>query len=230
MNYLILNGAKSTELNGLLIQALPPISKPLMRTQIDEIDGRDGDIITKLGYSAYDKTVSIGLHGNYDVDAVIGYFASEGTVIFSNEPDKYYRYQIVREIDFKRLIRFKTATVTFHVQPYKYSAVDGPLTITERESKIINMGNTPAKPVFTVNGDGIIDLYINGYQVLRISLGHERYITIDTARMEAYKDGILKNRLVTGDYESVYLSAGENTISWSGSVTSINVEQYSRWI
>ena len=39
MNYCILNGKKSTLIKGLLIQSLPPITKPLQRTQIDEIDG-----------------------------------------------------------------------------------------------------------------------------------------------------------------------------------------------
>lgn len=123
MNYCILNGKKSNTVKGLLIQSLPPISKPLMRTQVEQIDGRDGDIVTKLGYAAYDKQMSIGLYGNYDVDDVIAYFDSAGTVTFSNEPDKRYDYQIIQQIDFERLLRFKQATVTFHVQPFKYSAV-----------------------------------------------------------------------------------------------------------
>lgn len=124
MNYVVLNGVISKNIKGLLIQSLPPISKPLMRTEVEEIDGRDGDIITKLGYSAYNKEMSIGLHGDYDVDDVIRFFASEGTVIFSNEPDKYYNYEIIEQIDLERLVRFRTATVTFHVQPFKHSAVD----------------------------------------------------------------------------------------------------------
>ena len=66
MNYIILNEKKSTLIQGLLISELPPISKPLMRTSIEEVDGRDGDIVTKLGYSAYDKTIDLGLYGDYD--------------------------------------------------------------------------------------------------------------------------------------------------------------------
>ena len=124
MNYCILNGKKSTLIKGLLIQSLPSISKPLMRTRIDQIDGRDGDLVTKLGYSSYDKEMSVGLFGDFDIDEVIQYFDSEGTVIFSNEPDKFYKYQIIQQIDFERLIRFRTATVTFHCQPFKYSAID----------------------------------------------------------------------------------------------------------
>ena len=136
MNYVILNGIKSTTVQGLLIQSLPPISKPLIRTSIEEIDGRDGDIVTKLGYSAYNKQMSIGLFGNYDVDEVIDFFDSEGTVIFSNEPDKFYYYQIIDQIDFEKLIRFKTAIVTFHVQPFKFSAVDDAFSVSTEEMSL----------------------------------------------------------------------------------------------
>jgi predicted phage tail component-like protein len=124
INYIELNGEKSTSVKGLIIQSLPPISKPKMRTSIETIDGRDGDVVTKLGYSAYDKEVSIGLHGDFDIDDAIAFFDSEGEVVFGNEPDKYYRYQIFDQIDFERLIRFRTAKVKMHVQPFKYDAVD----------------------------------------------------------------------------------------------------------
>lgn len=120
MNYIILNNKKSTEIKGLMICALPPISKPAKRINQEEIDGRDGDIITELGYKAYDKTIEIALTYNYNVDEIITYFDSEGIVIFSNEPDKYYKYKIVNKIDYEKLIRFKTAKVTMHVQPFKY--------------------------------------------------------------------------------------------------------------
>lgn len=124
INYIELNGEKSTSVKGLIIQSLPPISKPKMRTSIETIDGRDGDVVTKLGYSAYDKEVSIGLHGDFDIDDAIAFFDSDGEVVFGNEPDKYYRYQILEQIDFERLIRFRTAKVEMHVQPFKYDAVD----------------------------------------------------------------------------------------------------------
>lgn len=124
VNYIELNGEKSASVKGLIIQSLPPISKPKMRTSTETIDGRDGDVVTKLGYSAYDKQLSIGLHGDFDVDDAISFFDSEGEVVFGNEPDKYYRYQILDQIDFERLVRFRTAKVKMHVQPFKYDAVD----------------------------------------------------------------------------------------------------------
>jgi hypothetical protein len=69
--YIIINGVSSRTIHGLLIQSLPPISKPRIKTSIEEIDGRDGDIVTTLGYAAYDKPMTIGLKGDYDIDEII---------------------------------------------------------------------------------------------------------------------------------------------------------------
>ena len=229
-----LNNINSNSITGLLIQSLPPISKPLMRTNIEEIDGRDGDIVTKLGYSAYDKDVSIGLYGNYDIDEVIKYFNSEGNVIFSNEPDKYYKYQIINQIDFEKLIRFKTADVTFHVQPFKYSVNDNSyvLDIVDNVDNFIieNKGNVNSKPTITIYGSGTINLSLNGMQIFVIDLGDNEYITIDSAEMNAYKGNTLMNRKIIGDYSNLSLIEGNNTISWTGTVTRVEIENYSRWI
>lgn len=230
MNYCILNGINSNTITGLLIQSLPPISKPLMRTQIETIDGRDGDIITKLGYSAYDKDMEIGLYGSFDINQIIKFFDSDGIVTFSNEPDKFYKYEIVNQIDFERLIKFRTAKVTFHVQPFKYEVDELGVILTSSGKTVTNKGNIYSKPIFTISGEGTINLLLNGAQIFTIELGDEGYITIDSDKLEAYKDGVLKNRLVTGNYDNLKLNVGVNTIGWTGTVSQISVERYSRWI
>ena len=158
-NYIILNGKNSNEINGLLIQELPPISKPLIRTEVEEIDGRDGDIVTPLGYSAYDKEFTIGLYNDFDINEVAAYFNSEGTVTFSNEPDKYYYYQITAQIDFERLVRYRTATVTMHCQPFKYSATEQPITedvsgTVSDEGTNLALENTAEAPFNTLDLKG----------------------------------------------------------------------------
>lgn len=235
-NEIILNNRSSKEIKGLLIQELPPITKPLIRTTIEEIDGRDGDIITKLGYSAYNKEITIGLYGKFDIDEVISFFDSEGKVIFSNEPDKYYNYQIIDQIDFERLVRYRTAKVTMHCQPFKYAVhedvrfynVDGSGSI-----EIRNNGNIYSRPIITLYGTGIVNLSLNDHQIFVINLGNtSNSITIDTNLLEAYGEtpDVLMNRSVDGDYNNFRLRIGTNTISWSGSLTQINIQNYSRWI
>lgn len=359
MSYVVLNGVKSTTVKGLLIQSLPPITKPKMRTSIETIDGRDGDIVTKLGYSAYDREITIGLYGDYNVDDVIRYFDSAGDAIFSNEPDKYYRYQIIEQIDFERLIRFRTAKVKMHVQPFKYSTIDDSISISNDEMslrpyseskngvylnvengkitlkgtatiateiyvpinameldagnytlqalttgtgasacairvigiapsnadsfggtyltlqdtgtatmsgtitapktykyiwfhinagvelnytltvkmineslksiKIFNMGNTVSKPEITIFGSGTVGISLNGVQILSMNID-DSYITIDSEKMDAYHDGTLKNRQITGDYANLALNVGSNVISWVGNVNKVEIKNVSRWI
>lgn len=239
-NYIILNNKSSADINGLIIQELPPITKPLQRTQVETIDGRAGDIVTSLGYAAYDKKISIGLYGDYNVDDVIEFFNnenSEGNITFSNEPDKYYKYQIFAQIDFERLIRFKTATVTFHVQPFKYSVQQGTKQLTPASGvtslNVVNKGNIHAKPIVTIYGTDTVNLSLNGVEILVIDLGETaNNITIDADALEAYTNTIdnLANRSVDGDYNNLMLKVGSNTISWDGNVTKITIANYSRWI
>lgn len=249
MNYCILNGKKSTLIKGLLIQSLPIITKPMMRTNIETVDGRDGDIVTKLGYAAYDKTMSIGLFGDYDIDEVIEYFSSEGTVIFSNEPDKYYKYQILNQIDFTRLSRFKTATVTFHVQPFKYSAVDEMVSQTYGSSlysdiHVVNRGNVISRPTIELYpgyAGGWVQLSINGRRVfssIELDLTEPpKTLVLDGNTWEAYWGGALATFMTQGDFAGLYLDPGDNVISISpvvyyetGQVEQIDVTNISRWI
>ena len=231
-DYIIINGISSNLIKGLLIQSLPPIRKPKMRTEIETVDGRDGDIVTKLGYEAYDREIKIGLYGDYDVDEVISFFASSGRITLSNEPQKYYLFEQLDEMDFEKLLRWKEASFNIHVQPYKYSLVEDEfdLAITNETSvELTNIGNIYSRPIITLSGSGNITLSLNNSQAFAIALGDNGSISIDTNLMKAYNGSTLLNRLVAGEYDDFMFPVGKNTLSWSGTVTEINVQHYSRW-
>lgn len=236
--YLIINGVSSKNVTGLLIQSLPPISKPKIRTSIEEVDGRDGDIVTTLGYAAYDKPILIGLKGDYNVDDVIEYFNTSGQVTFSNELDKYYNFAIYDTIDFNRLIRFKTATINMHVQPFKYSTDEGVITFNNSNNQNVNTipvrntGNIYSKPTLTITGKGDIGVYLDNTQILAISLSAAgETIIIDAEGMNATDpEGNYLNRQVTGDYNNLRLKQGVNNLKIIGNLTTIDINKYSRWI
>ena len=236
--YVVINGISSKTINGLLISKLPPISKPLMRTEIEEIDGRDGDIVTELGYSAYDKPITIGLYGEYNVDDIIDFFNTSGSIVFSNEPDKYYKFALYEQIDFEKLIRFKTAKVNIHVQPFKYSDDETPISYTYPEDTtnanitVRNNGNIYSKPTLTITGSNDISVYLGNTQILQLDLGiDDETIIINAEEMNAYStDGAYLNRLVTGNYDNLRFKAGVNNLIINGAVTGVTISNYSRWI
>lgn len=234
--YIILNNKDSKTIRGLLISSLAPISKPQVRTQIETVDGRDGDIVTPLGFSAYDKVIKIGLTYGYDIDEIIEYFNSSGVVTFSNEPEMYYKYSIYEQIDFERLIRFKTAEVSLHVQPFKYSLLEQPQTFSISSSPssigVYNAGNIYARPIITITATGEVTLSLNGSEILIIDFGETaQTIIINCEELNAYNsENILLNRLVTGNYDNIKLNKGSNEIGLTGTVSSITINKYSRWI
>ena len=75
-------------------------------------------------------------------------------------------------------------------------------------------------------------MYINGVQLLNISLNTNETIIIDAESMNATSaDGsTLLNRRVIGDYDNIKLKIGSNTVSFDGTVTKILIDNYSRWI
>lgn len=234
--YFIINGKSSNSIRGLIVSELAPIKKAQVRTLIETVDGRDGDIVTPLGYAAYDKPVKIGLSVNYDIDEIIDYLNSEGTIVFSNEPDKYYRFSVYNEIDFERLIRFKTASVVFHVQPYKFSTLEKELSFEISESPesiaIYNAGNVYSRPTICITAEGIVSVSLNGSEILEIDFGEdEQTIKIDSEAMNAYySDDTLANRIVSGNYDNIKLNKGWNTITLSGSVSELSVRNYTRYV
>lgn len=251
-NYVNINNVNSLTINGLYIKDLPPITKPLMRYNKEEIDGRDGDLITRLGYSSYDKEITIGLAGDYDIDEVISFFNPTPTneapyveqpkvrFIFSNEPDKVYLGEILEQIDFNSLLKFKTATVKIHVQPYKYPTTDTSTAgTTAGDLTFTNTGNIYSKPTLCVRGTGTATISLNGTQYFEVDLGEtSKTVYIFTNELEAQYFVIgsgytgSANRVVTGDYSQFKVPTGSNTLTFSttGSLTYIQVKNYSRWI
>lgn len=224
--YVIINGVSSDTIQGLQVLSLPPITKPKMRRQVDTIDGRSGDIITELGYEAYDRTITVLLHHNYNLDAITRFFNSSGDIVFSNEPDKKYNFRLLDEIDYEKAVQFKTANVTFHVQPYKYPATETPTA----GPTVTNAGNVPASPTIELTGSGTVGVYINGSQALSADLSTIGTITINAEDMDARSGGALANRMVTGDYANVILPVGENQVTTTGTVTNISISNYTRWV
>lgn len=232
MSNLIWRGINSDTIKGLIICELPPITKPKMKTSVTKIDGRDGDIIEELGYESYTKSIKVGLARNYQVDEIIKYFTGAGELVMSNEPDKIYNCRIIDKVDYEKLLRFKTATIKFHTQPYKYLKDEAPieLSIAEETSLIVNNnGLEKSKPIITLTGSGDVELSINNSTIFKYTFPEdESQVVIDSLEEEAYLDGVYKNRNMLGIFP--VLEVGENTITWTGTLTNIKVEPKSRWL
>lgn len=232
MAEIIWKNKSSKEIEGLIITETPPITKPKMKVNKIEIDGRDGDIIEKVGYESYTKNIGIGLTRNFDIDEVIKYFTGEGELIISDEPNKVYVASIYDDVDYEKLLTMKKATIKFHVQPFKYLKGESKVSLnvtTQKSVSVTNKGLEVSKPILVLEGSGVVEIAVNGTNIFKYTFpSNETKVTIDSLEEEAYLDGIYKNRNMLGQFPK--LEVGNNTISWTGTLTKIEIDPKSRWL
>lgn len=197
--HVIINGVSSETLQGVQVLSLPPITKPRMRTSVAVIDGRPGDIVTRLGYEAYNRKIEVLLHHDYDIDAISAFFNTSGKIIFSNEPDMEYEFETIDAFSFERAVRYKTADITFHVQPYKLSATEQPATgevstLADKTPYIIRRAPFGTRQKGTIVGGSIVWNQLCNNASVTVANGHKYLLEKD----DAYSIGASTGTALTG--------------------------------
>lgn len=224
--YFIWKGMSTLDKN-IIVNRLPAIMKAERSVQKIEVPGRHGFLtIDDRTYKGKIKVVEATLK-NGNIDDVASWLTGEDEVIFSNEPDRKYKAVIISQIDFNKILtdRFKKFTVIFDCQPFAYAVDNNVITLTA-PGTIYNPCTAESEPIITVYGSGDITLTINGENIYLYNVTD--YVTIDSMLMDAYKDTILKNNDMLGEFPE--LIPGENSISWTGNVAKIEITPNWRWL
>ena len=240
MNWFEYKGINSNRYRNLVVQELPPIVKPMMRSEFVYHDGADGTTIKERGYDMTLKYVRIGLKNNDDLDYIIAWLTGSGRVTFSNEPTKYYIGTILDQIEFVKTGRFLTALIPFECQPYKYLRDETALTFTTAGTyKVYNAGTVTSMPLITIYATGEVEFTVNGYEYAVNLNQYYPNCQIDSEMMNAYTnlygDWQIKNVLFEegknyGAPPYPLLNPGENTIAITGTFTSFEILPRSRFI
>ena len=98
------------------------------------------------------------------------------------------------------------------------------------EVVVNNIGNVYSKPLLALEGNGNVDIYLDNTQILRANL--EDKMNIDIAQLEAYNPDTmtLLNRQVIGNYNSMTLQPGNNTVRIDGALDKATITNYTRWL
>ncbi|EJE7236822.1 phage tail protein, partial [Clostridium botulinum] len=113
-------GTHSNE-KGLKIISLPNITTSEKREEKIIIPGRDGYLTqSDESYEGEVKPVEFDIkHDNFD--EIKTWLNGSGEVIFSNEPDRYYKARIINKLDLARVLeKFHSGIIQFDCQPFGY--------------------------------------------------------------------------------------------------------------
>lgn len=229
MNYIFYNNIDSRDLD-LIIENIPTIPACNIIYETIPIDG--GENLTKIkGFE--DITFSFDFWYKATEDEYLMKKAYIDNWIL-NVKSKYLVYSMDESITYKvkqlKISETKTTskiirrfTTTFTCSGLKYMT-NGLKPVTLNSGSVLNnFGTYEAKPLMKIYGSGNITININD-KSFTIKNTND-YVVIDSEIKECYRENINKGRDMAGEYP--VFSIGQNTVSWSGSITKIEVTP--RW-
>ncbi len=215
---------------GLIIKEMPSFTGAQRDVSYESIPGRSGDIIidnnryknVELSYPCailpQRGTVAQAAHAiRCALGANVGYFK-----LFDSSDSLYFRWASFTgapEIE-KNSEADAEIEIAFNCKPFRYAwAGLEKITLTSA-GNIHNAEAFASLPYIKVTGSGNVTLTIgNKTHSFNIDDG---YIEIDSELMNAYKGTTLKNNKMTTT-EFPTLLPGNNAISWTGTVSSVEI-------
>lgn len=218
------NGVRSTEY-GVYVLEQPPLTLPAERATFTVVPGRSGSLTTLEGDDVYDDlilTATCIIDNPARIPEICAWLRGGGTVTFANREGGFYYARVVNQIPFEKILRgnpHRSFAVNFRCKPFWYQDGVENITLTASGTFVTNPGTVASEPIITVTGGGEITLMVGAYIVELDDINGS--ITLDTPLMEAYSGVASMNNCMSGDFP--LLEPGQNAVSWSGSVTKVEI-------
>ena len=226
LNYCIFKDIDSQEL-GLFMEQCPEKISPKRRDETFTVPGRHGNLTTTDGaFETYIRSTEFIVKNEEKIDEICAHFKGTGWLIFSSETDRKYKARVANQIEFLHIIRhLKRFVVEFEVQPFGYEVLPQKIVKTKAFS-LFNNGTFNSEPVITIFGTGNITLYVNNQSVVLAGVSDK--VVIDSEMQNAYSGAISMNNKMYGNFPT--FASGENSISWTGDVTKVEIQPNWRWL
>lgn len=216
---LILNDIGSTDFDICLFDR-PTIPTPERDVESVPIRGRNGSLTKKYAWLDMTMTVTLNMisDGLKPDIRMIKPWLLNATKLQLSDDDVYYDVLNVSVGDIENeMAEYGVFDVMFTLRPFQYQ--DKASTTLTAPGTIYNPGTETALPYIKVTGSGSITLDINGRD---LSMTLTDYVEIDSELGYAFRGTEPADNLING--EPPILTVGNNLISWTGTVTSVEVK------
>ena len=229
MNSFTFNGKSSADF-GLYISEKKIYSIPARDVTFHSVPGRSGDVlIDNDRYENVTVSYTVGLKNiKSNIHTIKSWLCKPGYLKLTDTyQPSYFRYAcFCSAVDVVEMLEnFGTAQITFNCKPFMYlNSGQTTKTFTGSGVTLNNPCNFESYPLIRIYGSGAVTLTINNksYSFTQVSPN----ISCDSELMNCYYSSTLKNNVI-GFTEFPVLEPGDNTITYTGSVTKIMITP--RW-
>lgn len=221
-SYFIFNGVDCRSM-GVILSGPAPIIRAEERVNHVQIPGIAGDLTEVEGeniYNSYIQTVTMMVHGAYNVRNVFKWLRGSGYVTFSGENDKRQPARVIGAVTLNRHsynLDWWEGEVQFYCQPLKERMSEDVLTLTESGLAVNNGGDVTCRPLWKVKASGTsFTIVISGKTFTVTGTTSNRIYHVDSETMEVIDTS--NSNAVTKNSSGAFpvLAVGNNTITGSG--------------
>lgn len=228
MNYFTINGKPCTDF-GVQVSVGGALNSPSRDVTYHQVPGRNGDLVEDNGrFSNVQYTYRCLLRGRTSKDfrekfagfrAWIGSMRGYNRIEDTYDPDAF-RLGVVSTALMPEMVGTGVVAaefdVTINAKPQRFTK-DGENSLTVTSGTVLCNDGYPAKPLITVYGSGSGTLNVGSYSMTISAI--DSYVTLDCEAQDAYKGSTNKNSTVSTTFP--VLESGNNTITYSGGITSV---------
>lgn len=233
LSFTFLTKDSSTDF-GIEILKRPSNPLPKRNVEIINVEGRNDALINDLGtYDSFTLSIECQLVNPVNFQAQIRLIRAWlgggfGDLVFSDEVDIKYQAICCNKLDIEQVFaQFGQFQIIFECQPFKSAVTNTAITKTTSPATFASpAGVKLGIPSVKVTGTGAITFTLNGTVVALAAVSV--YETVDSLLGDCYKATALKNSDMTGEFPM--LIEGTNNLSWTGTVTSVEVVPNWRYI
>lgn len=192
------------------------------RVEVYEIPYRDDEPSEHTGkYKPYFREMEFLINDNTKKGQIYQWLNGYGKLRTDSDPDGYFKAEVIQAIDSDKYQGlYDNMLVSFKINPgfFYMDSGDTPVVMTA-PGTIVNMGTHTSEPYIKITGSGNIDLTINStvYSFTAV----DTYLEIDSESKYVYRDTLNQGEKMVGEFPIFEL--GENAISWTGTVTEIQI-------
>lgn len=230
MNYFTINGKPCTDF-GVQVSVGGALNSPSRDVTYHQIPGRNGDLVEDNGrFNNLTYTYRCLLRGKSSKDfreKFAGFRAWIGSMVGYNRiedtysPDEFRLGMVSTALTPEMVGTGVVAAefdVTVNAKPQRYSKI-GENAIAVTSGQTLHNDGYAALPLITVYGSGAGVLTVGDYSMSISAI--DGYVTLDCEAQDAYKGTVNKNTTVSTTFP--VLEPGDNTIRWSGGITSVSI-------
>ena len=233
MGIVMFNGTSSQDLHAL-VQTAPEYEFPEKDYSVTHVEGRNGDIVIDTGsWQNVPRTYNLAI----DTRKISYAEVASKLVQWLHSASGYARLEDSYEPDFYRMAMYKDSgsisniyskagqiEISFDCKPQRYLKSGEVSDLFTSNTEYRNPTDFPSKPKIVIHGSGSGTVKIGAYEITIFNILDG--MTVDCEIQDTYKNNINCNsRVSIAEYPKII--AGNNMISMSGGVTSIEITP--RW-